>query len=101
MQKPRTLAEGGAEVEAVPSNVGQEQKIAALRSACIGARSPAGAAAGCDLLALLQIAKSCMSTKPLCLFVTDHYPAALRLNRFTACVKLKRSVYPQKTPKKD
>jgi porin len=50
--------------------------------------------------ALLPNPKRCMSAKALCLFVTDHYPAALQLNRFTACVKLKRSVHPQKTPKK-
>jgi porin len=51
--------------------------------------------------ALLPNAKRFMSAKALCLFVTDHYPAALQLNRFTVCVNLKRSVYPQKTPKKD
>ncbi|NHX02518.1 MULTISPECIES: hypothetical protein [Pseudomonas] len=88
-------------MEGLPSNVGQGQKIAAFRSSYIGTRTPVGAAEGCDLLPLLQIAKSCMSAKALCLFVTDHYPAALQLNRFTACVKLKRSVYPRKTPKKD
>jgi porin len=51
--------------------------------------------------ALLPNPKRCMSAKALCLFVADHYPAALQLNRFTACVKLKRSVHPQKTSKKD
>jgi porin len=51
--------------------------------------------------ALLPNPKRCMFTKGLCLFVTDHYPAALPLNRFTACDILKRSNCTPKTPKKD
>jgi porin len=39
------------------------------------------------IAALLPNPKGFMSAKALCVFVTGHYPAALLLNRFTACVK--------------
>ncbi|WP_160292038.1 MULTISPECIES: hypothetical protein [Pseudomonas fluorescens group] len=42
-----------------------------------------------------------MSAKALSQFVTDHYPAALPLKRFTACDNLKRSACTRKTSKKD
>jgi len=50
--------------------------------------------------ALLPNPKCCMSAKALSQFVTDHYPAALPLKRFTACDNLKRSACTRKNIKK-
>jgi hypothetical protein len=73
MRKAAHLSRGGDRVKGLTVNVGQPENIAGRQA----------------------------SDNALSQFVTDHYPAALPLNRFTACVILKRRNCTPKTSKKD